>query len=297
MVFVSAAWAEAPVVAVAPIRQSGFELSADDVRTVTERALLATGAVTSDSALTQAALTLAGKDCGEDDGCLKTFALQVKALYALHLSLLADAASLTLEGRVVRDDGPRVAGPKSVKISREGKDAKTAVRAALNALLEQLAVGQLPPSRLALSAEPKPVAPSPSPQTAAAPALTQRPDVTAPAAPKSSAGVPLLIAGGIAAAAGAGLVVGAHVAWLSHVEFSSGVPYPKDNDVMLHGPAAASAPNWRTVGWVATGVGGAVALLGAVVLASSAPRAQAPVALSFSPTANGAFLGLSGSLP
>lgn len=295
LVVASAAWAEAPVVALAPVKQAGIELAADDVRTVAERALLAAGAVTSDTALTQAAVAAAAADCGADDACLKAFALQVKAMYALHFSVAGDGASLIVEGRVVRDDGPRVAGPTTVKVARDGKDSKPALKEALNELFKGLGVGQLPSTRVAIAAvEPKPAvaAPEPTPAPAQVPVVK-----VAERAP--GAGVPLLVAGLGTAAVGAVLATVAyavHAKELTPCLDSNGMPVASGARCGTFGSEPNATRDAHTAGLVVVGVGGAVAIVGGILLVASGsppPAAQVSVA----PINGGAVVGLSGALP
>lgn len=291
----TAAFGEVPTVVLAPVTVEGLELSPDEARTAGERALLAAGVVTSDSALTAAALQpLAGKDCRADDACLAALAARAKALYAVQVTLRGDGSTLTAEGHVVRDDGPKVAGPKTATVSRMGKETKAAAREALAEVYKALDMAKLPTTRVALAPSPT-VAAAPAPTSPAAPVDVVKP---AASAPSGGAGVPVLIAGAVVAAAGVGIAVGSQVAWSAVAEVVGQPPFamPKGPDFGANGAKAQSAELWRTVGVAVAGGGAAVAVVGAILLATAKPSGAA-VSLGVAPLPGGAAVGLSGPLP
>lgn len=103
-------------------------------------------------------LPVGRRDFRESDGDLAGVAARASTLYAMHATFrLSTTGKATLTGRVVRDDGQRVASAEA-EMAKEPKDKlETLVAALALKLFMDLRVGQLPVSR-----EPAPTPPPPT---------------------------------------------------------------------------------------------------------------------------------------
>ncbi|MBL8914636.1 MAG: hypothetical protein JNM17_28285 [Archangium sp.] len=252
------------------------------------RRLLAAEAATPDALTLDTALLMTErKDCDVEDACLKQFALNAKVLYALFASVETDLTQkqVTASGRVVRDDGTLVVPVKKVTVQRKGKEPiDAALREALKALYAEIKLSALPATREqpVVKKDPDPVI------------IKKDPDLPPPPPPlidtgagQRAAGVALLIGGSAVVAGGVALSAAGCGFGCSVTPGNPGMSIPEGQL-----GNATTGRSLMTVGFVGVGAGAAVAVVGAIVLAT-APAA--PVrSVSVVPVAGGAVLQMGG---
>lgn len=251
------------------------------------RRLLGLEATLPDGLVLEAAVTmLQRKDCDVDDGCLKQFAVNAKSLYALYAVLESDVKQkqIIAKGRVVREDGVLVVPPKSVTITRKGKDpVDVALREALKTLYAELKVSALPATREqpVVKKDPDPIKKDPDLPPPPPPPLVDT------GAGQRTAGKAILI-GGAAVLVGGVVLSGAGCGFGCSV--SPNGPGGSIPDSQLR--QATTGRDLMTVGFVGVGVGAAATALGLIVLAS-APAAPV-TSVSVVPTAGGGVVQIGG---
>lgn len=111
--------------------------------------LRAAGVSVPGSAKLNSALTgLRRQDCNRDDQCLAQLGKLAGSLYAFYGQVDFDLdGNVVASGRVVRDDGRAVRGPKTVKLPRAALRFRAVAQAGLEQLLTELDVAGLPPLR------------------------------------------------------------------------------------------------------------------------------------------------------
>lgn len=174
------AWAQPyPTVTAFPldVRRSPAGFTAADESALAaefERLLRKSGADVPDSGQFALALKeLRRQDCDRDDECLKQLAQLAHTLYAMYVQVDNTlAGNVVALGRVVRSDGIAVGRTKTVTLPRGKKPFGDVAAAALERLLAELGVGDLPPQRTVTPDAPK-VAATPAPPPS--PALTPPP--------------------------------------------------------------------------------------------------------------------------
>lgn len=115
-------------------------------------------AVPGSARLSTALVELRRQDCDRDDACLAQLAKRAASLYGLYSQLDLDLdGNVIASGRVVRDDGKPVRGPRTVKLARGARPFKEVAQLALKQLLAELDVAGLSPVRPAEQVEVKPV--------------------------------------------------------------------------------------------------------------------------------------------
>lgn len=167
----------------------------DDLRALLPMMVRAAGASVPDGAkLSAALLALRDRNCSRDDACVAQLGKLAGSLYAFYAQVDFDLdGNVLASGRVVRDDGLAVRTLRTVKRPLGGAPFRDAARAALNQLLVELDVAQLPPFRPreveAPAAPPVTLVLAPGP-------LINRPLAT-PAIIGASVGVVSMVVGGI----------------------------------------------------------------------------------------------------
>ena len=148
----------------------------DELRTLLPMMIRSAGASVPDGAkLTGALFELRRQDCNRDDTCLAQLSRLAGSLYGLYTQLDFDLdGNVVASGRVVRDDGRAVRAARTVKLPLRAGSFKVVAHAALDQLLAQLDVAQLPPSR---PQEPRVEAPSLPPVPSQKPELMLSPPV------------------------------------------------------------------------------------------------------------------------
>jgi hypothetical protein len=254
------------------------------------------------SALTQAMADLKRQDCATSDECLQRLAVLGGTLYALHVSAVKDPnGATTLTARVVRDDGKLMLGPLTQKEARKGTEAAdaTLVRA-LNALLAEAKLGQLPPSRAAAVTVVTPpiekvdagvpmVAVRPTEPADAGVSFTPPPPPPLEPSPLKTVGTVTLVAGGGLAVIG-GVILGVGAGEAASLRVQGGA---------VDSSQAAKAVTTNALQGIGTGllVGGGVAAVAGLVMRLVAPDAPvSKVSISAAPVPGGAAVMIGGSL-
>jgi hypothetical protein len=256
----------------------------DELRTLWPMMLRAAGSSVPDSAKLSGALRDLGRqDCNRDDACLAQLGRLAGSLYAVYGQVDFDLdRNVVASGRVVRDDGRAVRGPKTVKLPLGAAGFKVAAQAALKQLLVELDVAQLPPFRPQEPVAELEPAPLPEPVLGAVAVPSKRPALGA-------AGVVGIIGIGTGAACVLlGTVLLATTA-PPHSEVSQGVVRVFSEDASK----VASIQRAQAVGVAALAVGAGLAAVGAGLAVFGAEKPSATVL----PITGGAALLLSGSLP
>lgn len=249
------------------------------------RQLKIAGAAVPDFARFEAALAeTKGLDCERDDACPAKLATKAQVLYGLVVVLdVTVEGQLVLQGRVVRDDGEVTRGLESVARPRARGEFIESARPAFVQLFSQLQLTALPAQRTV--AVRTPTSPPPGPAVVAPPSVEPPPPaplvVVAPERRTPVGALALLIAGGSIALIGAavGLVGFAQGSTLRTVD--GALVDPDD------APRLRTASLLATTGVLGMGVGGAAAVLGAVLLATTG----SPVALVPGPGGVAAVIG------
>jgi hypothetical protein len=248
--------------------------------------------------LTSAMAELKRQDCATSDDCLRRLAVLGGTLYALYVTAVRDPdGSTTLTGRVVRDDGKLALGPivkKEFRKGTEGADA-TMVRA-LNALIAEARLGQLSPSREAMTVVTTPVEKA---DAGVAVALVESADAgvawTAPPPPPLEPS-PLKTAGTVT------LVTGGGVALLGAILLGAGANEASTLNVQGGAVAreqAERAVTANTLQGLGTGllIAGGVGAAAGLVMRMVAPEAPvSKVSISAAPVPGGASVVIGGAL-
>lgn len=246
------------------------------------------GALLPDGAKQAAALKeLKRGDCDRDDECLAQLARLSGTLYAVFASVdLTAEGNVVAFGRVVRDDGQRVAElgkGGEVKLPK-GKDSfSTLVPVALTQLFSALKVAELP-----LAKEATPVKP---PEEATPPKETPKETPPPPppvVTPKGPSGV--RVAGWTMVGVGAGAAVAGAIV------FATAGAVDKDENGYVKDPSQFSrARSQQTAGLVVLSAGAAIAIAGAVTLLVAPDDSAGVKNLTAVPVAGGAVLMLGGN--
>lgn len=283
-IFASAiAFAQAPKPSLMPFplefkrTPSGF--SKEDKETMQReytRLLRISGALVPDFAHYDLALKeLKRQDCEREDECLVQLAKKAEALYAIYTSLDYTVEGAVLAtGRVVRDDGKIASASQTVKLAK-GRDAyKDIAKNALVQLFTQLKLNDLPATRPVeiVKVEPPPIVKEPVVIKDPPPPLPTL-VVEDLGAGQRSTGKGLLFAGaGVAVAGGVLAGIGGGIGYTVGLNAGNVPDEQKLKSIVM-------ARTLTTVGFVALGVGGAAAAIGAVIwgTAAKAPATQISV--------------------
>lgn len=241
----------------------------EDLAKVLPLLVKAAPASTPDSGKLEVALKeLKRADCEREDACLSQLASLSGALYGLFVSIDTDReGNLTATGRVVRDDGKLIAGPKTTDPLKVRRNAKEIGTQAMTRLIAELGVGTLSPLRpVEAKVVPpevhEPVVEAKPPEVVLPPPLTPSEEPTR----RVLVGKTLLGVGlGVAAVGGIIWGVGGGVA--GGLKPNQGSVAPDQVGTFQ------TARTLSTVGIVGLGVGAAAAAVGAV-LWTTAPKLQ-----------------------
>lgn len=237
-------------------------------------------AVPGSARLNTALVDLRRQDCDRDDACLAQLGKLAASLYALYAQVDLDLSGMVIaSGRVVRDDGKSVRGPKTVKEPRGSRPFKEAAQAVLKQLLTELDVAGLSAVR---PSEPVAAAPLPSAPVIQLPPQT----VTTTTRPLTALGV------GAAGVGAVGIVLGTIFfasAGTVRTEVSQGVTRVFNEDA----DKVAGIQRSQTTGVVLLAVGGALAAAG-VGLVFLGPKTTVTTLV---PLNGGAVVLMSGRLP
>ncbi|MBL8941219.1 MAG: hypothetical protein JNM69_42130 [Archangium sp.] len=275
----------------------------EELQAVSAR-LLVTAGVTVQPKLTMKAAVerLKRQDCATEDDCLRQLAILANALYGLYSSVEATPKSVTVSGRVVRDDGKRVAGPEKVVEDRKpGEPVDVVAKRALPKLFAALKVGALPSVRE--SAVPvKPVEPVKPPEVTVVDAGVSDAGITElpPPPPPPALESPLKPVGVVAAISGGALLVGGSALVLVGRGQAATV-LGADGAFKAGGTAddatkARSATTMQTVGATLAVVGVAAGAAGLVMMLM-APAEPSKTTMLVAPVPGGAAVMLTGELP
>lgn len=250
--------------------------------------------------LTSAMSELKRQDCATSDDCLRRLAVLGGTLYALYVTAVRDPdGSTTLTGRVVRDDGKLVLGPIVKKEFRKGTEGADATMGrALNALIAEAKLGQLTPSREAVTVVTPPVE-APKVDAGVAVAQVESADAgvawTAPPPPPLEPS-PLKTVGTVTLVSGAGLaLVGGIILGVGATQ-ASGLTVQGGAVSRAQVDQAVTSNMLQGLGTgllVAGGVGAAAGLVMRMV-APEAPVSK--VSISAAPVPGGATVMIGGSL-
>lgn len=237
-------------------------------------------AVPGSARLNTALVDLRRQDCDRDDACLAQLGRLAASLYAIYVQVDLDLDGMVVaSGRVVRDDGKSVRGPKTVKEPRGARPFKEAAQVVLKQLLTELEVAGL--SAIRPSEPVAPVTPPPAP-VVQPPPLT----ITTTTRPLTALGV-----GGVAVG-GAGLLLGGILfatAGTVRTEVSQGVTRVFNEDANKVQGVQSS----QTAGVVLLAVGGGLVAAGVGVLVLG-PKTTLTTLV---PVNGGAVVMMSGRLP
>lgn len=279
----------------------------EELQAVSAR-LLVTAGVTVQPKLTMksAVERLKRQDCSTEDDCLRQLALLANALYGLYSSVEATPKTVTVSGRVVRDDGKRVAGPEKIVEDRKpGEPVDVVARRALPKLFAALKVAELPSVRESAT---KPVEPV-KPVEAVKPAEVKVVDAGVPDAgvvefppppPPPALESPLKPVGMVAAIGGGALLVGGGALVLIGRGQAATV-LGADGALRAGGTKedaqlARSATTTQSVGATLAGVGLVAGAAGLVMLLM-APAEPTKTSMLVAPVPGGAAVLLTGELP
>jgi hypothetical protein len=270
-----------------------------------ERAVREAGADSPNSfALDSAFTNLKRKDCALANDCLASFAQKASSLYGLHVSVDVDIKEMIiLTGRVVRNDGVLMAGPKTVSQALKKEPFPKGVKWLMTKLLkEELLIGDLPSVR---SVEVKPlptpvvdagVMTTPDAGVQITPEQPVDAGVLPPPPPPPQLESPLRSAGLITAITGGGVAV------LGGALFTAGRldagKYFDENGFLKSAAGASNARGALTmqaVGVTLGIVGVAAAGAGFVMWLMGAPPEKTSIFVA--PDRGGAMIGISGELP
>jgi hypothetical protein len=234
-------------------------------------------------------------DCSVDDDCLAQYAKLSAALYAIFVGVKADAAGLrfTATARVVRDDGQLVIPPKSLSLEKKAGQTSTAVVEQLvPALLTAMELPKLPATRETRPVEPVRVTPPPETTTLVDAGTPGVPDAGVSLSPPPPPPPEPPLARGLGWAM---VGVGAGAAVVGSVLFGvgSGAARSVSDGLVVPGPnetteqavrSYETARSLQPAGLTVLGIGGAVALVGAILVAvnpSEGPKVSVMVAPNF----------------
>ena len=250
--------------------------------------------------LTSAMSELKRQDCATSDDCLRRLAVLGGTLYALYVTAVRDPdGSTTLTGRVVRDDGKLVLGPIVKKEFRKGTEGADATMGrALNVLIAEAKLGQLTPSREAVTVVTPPVE---APKVDAGVAVAQVESVDAGVAwtaptPSPLEPSPLKTVGTVT------LVSGAGVAVLGGILLGVGANDAASLDIQGGAVARSQVDRAMTTNMLqglGTGllIAGGVGAAAGLVMRMVAPEAPvSKVSMSAAPVTGGATVMIGGSL-
>lgn len=224
-------------------------------------------------------------DCEREDECLAQLAKKAESLYALYTSIdYTLEGAVMVSGRVIRDDGKIASQTETVKLAKGRDSFKDIAKNALVQLFTQLKINELPATRpvettkveppvkdpLLLKEPPPPLPPLVIPDTGAGQRLAGKAVLVA--------GAGVAVVGGVLAGIGGGIGYGQDLN-------AKNVPLEKLDTVV-------TARALTTVGFVALGVGGVAAVVGAVLWGTAAapPAPQ----ISVVPMSGGGVVQLGG---
>lgn len=276
----------------------------EELQAVSAR-LLVTAGVTVQPKLTMksAVERLKRQDCSTEDDCLRQLALLANALYGLYSSVEATPKTVTVSGRVVRDDGKRVSGPEKIVEDRKpGEPVDVVAKRALPKLFAALKVGELPSVRE--SATPvKPVEPvKPPPEVKVVDAGVPDAGVVEfpPPPPPPALESPLKPVGMVTAIAGGALFLGGGAVML--VGRGQAATVLTQDGALKAGSTsddalkARSATTTQNIGATLAGVGLVAGAAGLVMLLM-APAEPTKTTMVVAPVPGGAAVMLTGELP
>ncbi|MBM4776942.1 MAG: hypothetical protein GQE15_04495 [Archangiaceae bacterium] len=281
----------------------------EELQAVSSR-LLVTAGVTVQPKLTMksAVERLKRQDCSTEDDCLRQLAILANALYGLYSSVEATPKSVTVSGRVVRDDGKRVSGPEKVVEDRKpGEAVDVVAKRALPKLFAALKVAELPSVRESATpvkpVEPlKPVEPVKPPEVKPVDAGVADAGVNEfpPPPPPPALESPLKPIGLVTAIAGGALLVGGSAVLLVGRGEAATV-LNADGALKAGGTAddatkARAATTTQTLGATIAAVGAAAGAAGLVMLLL-APAEPTKTTMVVAPVPGGAAVLLTGELP
>lgn len=275
----------------------------EELRSVSGRLLANEGVVVQPKLTMKDAVNrLKRQDCATEDDCLRQLAILANALYGAYLTIEASPKTVTVAGRLVRDDGKRVAGPAKIVEERKGNETvEAAARRALPRLFAALEVSKLPATRES-SKQPEPVKPpevTPVVVDAGVPDAGV-PVMLPPPPPPPALESPLKPIGLVAAISGGALFVGGGALVLvgrgqaASVLGADGAL--KAGATKTDADTARSATTMQTLGAALAAAGVAAGAAG-VVMMLLAPAEPAKTTMMVAPLPGGAAVMLTGELP
>lgn len=244
------------------------------------------------------------QDCSTEDDCLRQLAILANALYGSYVSVEATSKVVTVVGRVVRDDGKRIAGPERVVEERKaGEPVDLAVKRALPKLFSALKLGELsavreavtPPVKIdPVTPEVKPIVDAGVPDAGVSVDLPPPPPPPVLESPLKPVGIVTAITGGALLAGGGALVlVGRGQA--ATVLGPDGAL--KAGGSMEDAAKARSATSMQAVGATLAAVGVAAGAAGVVLWLMAPAEPTKTTTLMVAPVPGGAAVMLTGELP
>ncbi|MDP3233019.1 MAG: hypothetical protein Q8N26_09595 [Myxococcales bacterium] len=294
-----------PVVAPYPfeVLTRGIEpAKVEELQSVASRLLSNAGVSPQPKGMIKNALErLKRQDCGTEDDCLRQLATLSDALYGLYFSVAATPTAVTVAGRVVRDDGKRVAGPEQIVEERKAKEPIDAtMKRALPKLFAALKLSQLPAVREVVTTV-KPSDPVKPPDLVNPPPAVDAGVVGLPPPPPPPveesvlrpAGIVTAIAGGALAAGGTVMLIVGR-AQADAVLLPGGVLKPGGS--AEDATTARNATSLQSAGVAVAGLG--VAAIGAgLVMLLMAPAEPVKTSVFAAPMPGGAAVFVTGVLP
>lgn len=242
------------------------------------------------------------QDCSTEDDCLRQLAILANALYGTYVSVEATQKAVTVVGRVVRDDGKRIAGPERIVEERKaGEPVDLAAKRALPKLFAALKLSELSAVREAVTPPVKvdPVTPEVKPIVDAGVPDAGVRDLPPPPPPPTLES-PLKPVGIVTAITGGALLAGGGALVLVGRGQAATVLGPdgalKPGGTMEDAVKARSATSMQTVGATLAAVGVAAGAAG-LVMWLMAPAEPAKTTLMVAPVPGGAAVMLTGELP
>lgn len=243
------------------------------------------------------------QDCSTEDDCLRQLAILANALYGTYVSVEATQKAVTVVGRVVRDDGKRIAGPERIVEERKaGEPVDLAAKRALPKLFAALKLSELSAVREAVTPPVKvdPVTPEVKPIVDAGvpdAGVVEFPPPPPPPALES----PLKPVGIVTAITGGALLVGGGALVLVGRGQAATVLGPdgalKPGGTMEDAVKARSATSMQTVGATLAAVGVAAGAAGLVMWLMAPAEPAKTTTLIVAPVPGGAAVMLTGELP
>ncbi len=276
----------------------------EELQLVSGRLMVNAGVIVQPKFTMKSALDrLKRQDCSTEDDCLRQLAILANALYGTYVSVEATQKAVTVVGRVVRDDGKRIAGPERIVEERKaGEAVDLAAKRALPKLFAALKLGELSAVREAATPPVKvdPVTPEVKPVVDAG-----VPDAGVvefpPPPPPPTLESPLKPVGIVTAITGGALLVGGGALVLVGRGEAATVLDPdgalKPGSSMEDAKKARSATSLQTVGATLAAVGVAAGAAGIVMWLMAPAEPAKTTTLMVAPVPGGAAVMLTGELP